>query len=93
MPKAKGEGRITAQNMTNFKVNLRFSEAGSVGFLVSPLWRSHQFMGNLFHWLNTLVIFFPRVQMEFLLQLVATSTVLLLYASKKRETLFSVTPY
>lgn len=58
MPKAKGEGRITAQNMTNFKVNLRFSEAGSVGFLVSPLWRSHQFMGNLFHWLNTLVIFF-----------------------------------
>lgn len=36
MPKGKGEGRITAQNVTNFKVNLCLSEAGSVVFSVSP---------------------------------------------------------
>lgn len=59
-------------------------------FQYPQVWRSHQFMSNLFHWLNTLVNF--CVQMEFLLQLIATSTVLLLYASK-HGTLFSVTPY
>lgn len=92
MPKAKSEGRITAQNMINFKVNLCFSEAGSVGFLVSPSREIPPVYGQPLPLVEYSGEFFPCVQMEFLLQLIATSTVLLPYASKKHGTLFSVTP-
>lgn len=92
MPKGKGEGRITAQNVTNFKVNLCLSEAGSVVFSVSPSVEIPPIYEQPIPLVEYSGEFFPCVQTEFLLQLIATSTVLLLYASK-HGTLFSVTPY